>query len=69
MCGDNADLAVKRAEAFAAMELARAQGNFVAAQEAKDRLEALGIKVRYARRPWPRRQAPRGCKKSAEAAP
>lgn len=48
------DLAVRRAEAFAAMELARARGDFEAAQRAKERLESLGIKARYMRTRWPK---------------
>jgi len=55
---DNTDLAVRRAESFAAMELARARGNFPTAQRAKERLEALGVKVRYTQTRWPKRPKP-----------
>ncbi|HUX01853.1 MAG TPA: hypothetical protein VMY35_12835 [Phycisphaerae bacterium] len=51
---DTTDLAVQRAEAFAAMELARASGNFQTAQRAKERLESLGVRVRYMRTRWPK---------------
>ena len=56
---DTIDLRVRRVDAFATMELARASGNFSTAQEAKDCLESLGIRVRYlwTRRPKQTRRA------------
>jgi len=51
---DTIDLRVRRVDAFATMELARASGNFSTAQRAKDRLESLGVRVRYLRTRWPK---------------
>jgi hypothetical protein len=43
------DLATRRIEAFGTMELARRDGDFRLAAEAKNRLARLGVRVRYTR--------------------
>lgn len=52
------DLATQRIEAFGTMELARRDGEFRLADEARGRLEGLGVRVRYTRTRWPRRSKP-----------
>ena len=46
------DLATQRLEAFGTMELARRDGEFRLAAEARERLKSLGIRVRYTRTRW-----------------
>lgn len=54
------DIATERLEAFGTMELARRDGEFRLAADARERLERLGVKVRYTRTRWPKqaRQTP-----------
>ena len=48
------DLATQRIEVFGTMELSRRDGHFDVAADAKQRLEGLGIRVRYTRTRWPK---------------
>ena len=58
------DLATQRLEAFGTMELARRDGEFRLAADARERLERLGVRVRYTRTRWPKqaRRARKGAR-------